>query len=472
MRASTYGRQSSGKAKSIAEQLEEGQRTKDEQGWTDAGDYTDGSSASRFGKLPGSGKNAGRSGWTAVSDAVNRGAIDVLILWESSRGDRTPETWFAFLSSCRTNGVSIHVIQHGRTYNLSNARDWKTLAEDGVNNAYEAELLSVRTKRGHAGAAKAGLPPGGPTPYGYKRTFDPDTGKRIGQVVSIPESLVVQQLFKDVSKGIPILRIAESLSEPSDPWDPSRVRRIARNPVYVAVRRHNGQEYAGQWEPIVDKKLFYDVQQVLSSPDRRITRPGRQKYLLTYLAVCDVCGEHLDHVKDSYRCSNRRKHCVSIQAAPLEAVITQLIVARLQKADAIAALMKTSPADTRAFEGELLEVKSRLEDIRRRVMAGTLSIETLEVAETQLPQRIAELETQIRQATIPPALRDMAGPDAQARWNAATLTAQRSVVQALCEIRVGKGGRGTRYANKQEVALRRLGASRWHGDDKTWGDYL
>ncbi|MEV4352601.1 recombinase family protein [Actinoplanes sp. NPDC049596] len=465
MRASTYGRQSSNKAKSIAEQLEAGTAAKEDNGWEDAGDYTDGRSASRYANPA-----KRRGGWAELLATVSQRDIDAVILWESSRGDRTLATWAAFLDSCRDNGVSIHVITHDMTYDLSNARHYKVLAEDGVASHYETDLLSIRTRRGHAGAAKAGLPPGGPTPYGYKRTFDPNTGKRLGQVVSIPESLVVQRIFKDISKGEPILKIAESLSKPSDPWTPSRVRGIARNPVYVALRRHNGQEYAGQWEPIVDKKLFYDVQQVLSSPDRRITRPGRQKHLLSYLGRCDVCGDHLDHVKDSYRCSNRRKHCVQIQAAPLEAVIERLVVTRLQQPDALAALVKPEGVQNMdAIKGDLAEARSRLQSFRQGAINGTVSIETLSMAETQLAQQISDLETQLKAATVPPALRDMAGPDAQERWNAATLTARRSVVQTLCEIRVGKGGAGTRYADKQAVALKRLSGSRWAGDSRTWG---
>jgi DNA invertase Pin-like site-specific DNA recombinase len=469
MRASTYGRQSSNKAKSIEEQLDAGHLVIDEQSWTNAGDYQDGRSASRFGTKV-------RGGWAQVlADVTKRDAsFDILILWESSRGDRTPETWFAFLTSCRENNVKLHIISHDRTYNLSNARDWKTLAEDGVNNAYESELLSIRTRRGHAGAAKKGLPPGGPTPYGYKRTFDENTGKRLGQVPDTKVTKIVIKIFKDISQGKTIMGIANALNaslSPERPWTPNRVRNLAKNPVYVAVRRHKGMEHPGQWEPIVDKKLFYSVQGVLSQPERRVTRPGRQKYLLSYLARCEPCGSYLEHVKTWYRCSSPQ-HCVNIPSVELDAAITQLVIARLQQDDAMEALAKSGQegaGNRGTLEGEIAQLETRLKEFRAKAIKGLVSIETLNMAEETLTADILRLKQQLRQQSVPAVVLEMAGPDAEARWEAATLIARRAVINALCEIRIAGGFKGTRFADREKLTLKRLRPSRWHGDTRTLG---
>ena len=147
MRAGVYGRQSAAKEKSISEQLELGEERAGDQGWTLAAKYRDGRSASRFGKQA-------RGGWAQVWADVKAKAFEVLILWESSRGDRTAATWLAFLDDCRDAGLRIHVIKDDRTYDLRNARDWKTLAEDGISNAYESEMISARVLRGQKGSAK------------------------------------------------------------------------------------------------------------------------------------------------------------------------------------------------------------------------------------------------------------------------------------------------------------------------------
>lgn len=459
--AAVYGRQSSNKTKSISEQLAEGHKVISAERWKHAGDYQDGRSASRFSTKP-------RGGWREVVLAVQSGAFNVLVLWESSRGDRTPESWFAFLSSCRETGVRIHVITHDRTYDLRVARDWKILAEDGVSNAYETEVLSIRTKRGHAGAAAKGLPAGGPTPYGYKRTFDPNTGKRLGQVISEPEASVVRDIFRRVAEGHPILAIANDLSASvklSKPWTRHDVRRIVRNPAYVALRSHNGTTHQGTWEAIVDEGLFYAAQNVLNQPGRTITRPGRQKHLLSYLAMCE-CGRFLEQAVDTYRCSGPR-HCVSIPKEIADATVSRMVTGRLSKPDAYKELISTDDKSIQANQGALLRLKARLEEARMKAARGELSFESLTVIETALVAEIETTERKARVISLPLPLRDMLEPgtDVRQRWEDATVVAQRAVIKALCDIRIGKGTPG------RKSDFRRLGASRWRNDQKTWADY-
>jgi site-specific DNA recombinase len=471
-RAAVYGRQSSNKAKSIGEQLDLGHRVVIAEGWKHAGDYQDGRSASRFATKP-------RGQWKEVVLAVQAGRFDILVLWESSRGDRTPEDWFAFLSSCRQTGTRIHVITHDRTYDLKNARDWKTLAEDGVNNAYEAELLSVRVRRGHAGAAAAGLPPGGVAPYGYKRTFDPGTGERLGQVISEPEAAVVREIFKRVSKNETIVSIARDLEgrlKDGSAWTPKRVRTIARNHAYVALRRLNGAEYQGVWKPIVPPKLFYAAQQVLHDPKRSTTRPGRQVHLLTYLARCAVCEERIDYSGGRYRCAGP-KGCISAVESEMDDAVRTIVLARLTQPDAVKALAmadREGVENVNTLEDEIAKLKNDLNTWRLSAASGKTSPDSLAVIETGIAGQIQELENKARRMVLPPALVDLLErpeADVPKRWDAATVQARRSVLEAICDIRISKGKGGRRTAAQIRMSYLRLGNSRWHGDEKTWSDY-
>lgn len=463
-RAAVYGRQSSGKEKSIDEQLLAGHLVIDQEGWEHAGDYQDGKSASRFGTKV-------RGGWAEVMNSVaNSDSIDVLILWESSRGDRTPETWFAFLSACRTSNVRIHVITHDRTYNLSNGRDWKTLAEDGVNNAYESEVISVRTRRGHAGAAVKGLPPGGPTPFGYRRTFDPATGKRLGQVPDTAQAVLVQHLFSGVSNGEPLTAIANRLNATETRWGvwtPSRIRRMVHNRSYVALRTHNGIEHQGQWEPIVDEAVYYAALKVISDPARRKTRPGRQKHLLTYLGSCGVCGTFLEYAAGYYRCSSV-KHCVSMPKDVADTAIRAHVIGRLKQPDALKALQDSDDKDIQRAENEVVSLKRELADWRNKAAKRLVTAESFIAIEPGLLEGIQEAEQRAHTLAVPLVLREMlAGVgEIDTRWDSATVVAQRTVIKALAEIRVGRGKPG----RTNRSTYKRLGPSRWHGDTRTWAE--
>src|SRR5690349_10188493 len=123
--ALTYGRQSLGNDKSIAEQLELGVKRCAAEGWDHAGEYSDRISASRYATKQ-------RDDWPRLLDALTRPDVGVLWLWETSRGDRKLSSWAAMLETCRDKSVKIFVETHGRLYDMANARDWRTLADDGV----------------------------------------------------------------------------------------------------------------------------------------------------------------------------------------------------------------------------------------------------------------------------------------------------------------------------------------------------
>src|SRR5271165_2238762 len=126
---------------SIEDQEDRGRESCAEHGWRVAGILSEEKSASRYGKKE-------RGDWAELLRLVGAGEAPILVLWESNRGDRTLTTWSAFLDLCRDKGTRIYIISHERLYNPANHRDWKTLAEDGVNNAYFSEQLSAVVRRG------------------------------------------------------------------------------------------------------------------------------------------------------------------------------------------------------------------------------------------------------------------------------------------------------------------------------------
>jgi site-specific DNA recombinase len=463
-RASVYARQSSNKTKSINEQLAAGQQVVTDQGWTLASSYSDGSSASRYAKTI-------RGGWEAVIADLKQGTFDVLVLWEASRGDRTPETWLAFLSVCRKNKVSIHVITDDHTYNLSRARDWKTLANAGVDSAYETELLSIRVKRGHAGAAASGRPSMGLAPYGYRRVYDPMTGKLTGQQPHEPEATIVREVITRVSQGEAISSIANDLNRRGVPtgaqgWYRARVRSMATNRAYVALRVLNGTTFKGEWEAIADEATFYAAQRVLEAPGRKVSRPGRQKHLLSYLAS-SPCGGLLCVVRNTYRCS--ADSCVSASKGAMDLIVTDMVIARLSQPDAYEVLAHSDDEAVKRAQGQIHELKNRLDEWRASAAKGETSPASLAVIESELEQQITTAEDQVVRSSVPPALQDMLSPgtDVRERWEAASLPARRAVIRAVAEVRLAKASR--RGLGGQE--LQRLGGSSWVGDAKTWADY-
>ena len=51
------------------------------------------------------------------------------------------------LEDRRDRAVRIYVETHGRLYDMANSRDWRTLADDGVDNEAETNKTSERCGR-------------------------------------------------------------------------------------------------------------------------------------------------------------------------------------------------------------------------------------------------------------------------------------------------------------------------------------
>jgi site-specific DNA recombinase len=465
--AGVYGRQSRNKAKSIAEQITAGIGVVAENGWQLANTYQDGSSASRYARQ-------GRDDWQRVLDDIAAGRLTVLILWEASRGDRTLTTWSGLLDLCREHGVQIYVISDERLYDPRKPRDWKTLATAGVDSAGESDLISVRVRRGHAGAAAAGRPSHGRTPFGYVRRYDTHTGELVGQEVDPETAPIVREIFARIAKGEAVSAIAHDFNDRgvrtvgAVKWYRTRVRDIATNPAYLGRRVYNSEITDGMWPALVDADDWRTAQRILSDPARVTTRPGRAVHLLSYLGTCGPCGAALTAVRGRYRCLERG--CVTIIQRETDDLVERMVFARARQADVYERLRQAG-ADTdkaaSAAQDEVDALAARLEEWRLSGARGETSPASLAVIEADLSAQIRTAQRRVAVAQIPPELRLILEPgvDVRVRWDAAPMAARRRIVAYMATITVGPGVPGS-----PTFDFWRLGGSRWAGDPQTWGE--
>lgn len=447
-RAVVYGRQSRGKLKSIRDQIAECTADVAGQGWILAGTYQDGTSASRYARKV-------RDDWGRVLGEVDAGSFDFLVLWESSRGDRDAETWLGLLRRCRDHGVQIRVQSHGRTYNMSNPRDWKSLAEDGVASHYETDLLSIRVKRGVAASAVAGRPPMGFAPYGYRRVYDKRTGALARQESHPEHAKVVVEVFERVARAEPVSVIVRDLNARDIPapkggqWRRMALRDMCLNPAYVGQRKHQGHVYPAEWPAIVAPADYAAARRILEDPERVEKygkgRPGRQVHLLTYLAECE-CGSPISARATYYLC--RQKGCVSIGREKVDAFVREVMIERLSRPDIHSRLKRadeTAGAELAAAEGEVTTLEEQLDKWRLSAALDETSPASLAVIERQLTGKIDALQARITAGSAPLELRAFVEPkaDVRERWDSSQLAAKRSAIRTLLTVTIvpSPGGR-------------------------------
>jgi site-specific DNA recombinase len=427
-------------------------------GWVIVQRYSDPNvSASRF-------SDQVRKNWEKLLADLKAGQFDVLVLWESSRGDRKAPEWLALLALCRQHNVLIHVIEDRRTYDMTIRRDWKNLAEDGIDNADDSEKTSGRVRRDMDDAARAGKPHG-IVAYGYERVYHPKTRTLIEQRIVPDQAAVVKEIIRRVSEAVPVITIQADLNRRGIPapnggqWTRGSVRRVATNPVYIARRYYYEETLPVNCPAIVDEVSFFGAQRVLSDPQRTTTRPGSQKWLLSYLAKCGACGSVMQtrqcRTRSSrYQCQER--YCAAIEVTWLDNLVTRLVInymatpqpyRKLAQANDEAMLEARAEVERLVSEQDEYKALGKAGKMKPAVVAEMVAaLEGQQAAAEQRVERAASLPTvawQLADAANPEDAEDQRVRDVRARWDCYEVATQREIVKALFEvtIRPAKQGR-------------------------------
>ena len=485
-RAGVYGRNSKGDGASIEDQLDLGCKTCAAQGWTLAGKYSDDSSASRY-------RSKDRDDWTRLLADLAAGHLDVLVLWKSARGSRDAIEWLNMLDGCRQRGTLIHVMADHHTYDPRNVdRDWEALATDGIKSASYSDYLSRDVRRGTLAAAAEGRPHGRVT-YGYERTYSPGTGKMTGQRPG-PNAAIVQEIFEKIAAHTPINAIERDLRQRRLPsptgvqWRRTTIRNMVTNVAYIGLRRHvirdkdtgsvvSDQVHPAPWPPLVDEARFYDVQALLGDKDRKTTRPGAARHLLSYIATAP-CGGTMQGQdsrrrtgQDRYGCG--RDGCVSVCRNDADRVVQAFILARVRQCGPS---LLADPGDPSAL-AEAGRLRAQLEAARRshaRPDGLGISTESLAMTERALIPAIADADRRGRPVRASGALGELVGADdVTAVWAGLDMAARREVVRTLADVRVGPTTRTGRIGRGEDRLMRaaaRLGGSTWAGSPTPWSE--
>lgn len=484
--ADFYGRKSNNdQGQSVAGQLAEFEEDCEDQGLTPGRIFSDPDrSASRYARRP-------RPDFGQLMEHIRSGNCQMLSMWESSRGSRDEIEWFSLLRLCRQQNVPIRIISHDRTYNMGVRRDWRSLADDGVDSADESEKISERTLRGKRKAAKEGRPTGR-LPFGWTRVYD-DRRRFVKQVPHPEQAPIVREIITDLANGKPAGQIAASLNErgiptpqkPCEPdcerdhrhfppdmrWTDRQVRQLAIRRHYAGRRIHQGQDVGeGKWDPLVDPKVWQAAYNRLTANSSMNNDP-RVSHWLTGAVKCSECGHGLRSGSrkpghNAYQCRNC--YAVSASARGLEGFLEPLILARLRRPDGLA-VFRPEPDDTQLDQARQEEaaLREHLKGFYKLAgKPGGISPAGLAEVEAELLPQIKAAEAKVRRLATPPALSRFADVDVAGEWDVLDARARREVVCALADVVLLPGGQG----GGPRFDPSRLGPSRWSGDDRTWGE--
>ena len=237
-------------------------------------------------------------------------------------------------------GKIIYLLDTGKITELKFPTFWCDTTPQGKfmlsiafsQSKYYVDNLSENIKRGHRNKVKDGIWPQ-MAPLGYVNV------KGKGIVVDIENAKLIKKTFEAYATGNFTLRqLREKFNalglqrKSGKELAVSNYQQILRNPVYTGMIKFNGEIYEGKHEPIITKKLFDSVQEVMIKKSKPHSK-GLKPYLYRGFFHCGECNCFITTEKQKcyhyLRCTKRKNPCS--QPYIREEIITSQIAEHIKK---------------------------------------------------------------------------------------------------------------------------------------------
>ena len=256
-------------------------------------------------------KEPGRIVFGEMLDRIEKGEAQGILAWHPDRLAR----------NSIDGGKIIYLLDTGKILDLKFPTFWFDSTPQGKfmmniafgQSKYYIDNLSENIKRGHRAKLRKGIWPNF-APLGYSnnpktRAIDIDSEK----------TPLVRKAFELYATGEYTLKAVAIILEQAglrsykgNVLSVSCVQRMLQNPIYYGVFSFNGEIYDGTHEPIISKKLFDSVQQVMSNRGKK-KRKRKHEFAFSGLMKCGNCNCLITAEKQKghhyYRCTKKKQKC-------------------------------------------------------------------------------------------------------------------------------------------------------------------
>ncbi|MGJ0389029.1 recombinase family protein [Microbacterium sp. CGR1] len=358
----------------------------------------------------------------------------------------------------------------------------------------ESEVKAERRVFANADRRAQGVPTSGRVPYGYSwvpTKVRLERGTIEAYELDAERAPDVRRIYDEFLAGVPLGSIARDLTlsgrrtvptkrHPEGvPFTPTTLRRILMSPYYAALLplpREGGGAYdqrditrdscvEGAWPAIVTPDEWAEAKSRLEHPERKTSPGPTRRWLLSGLALCGVCKQPIragggERGVHSYRCGSMA-HFMR-RGVPLDDFVERLVVARLERPDAIDLLVDRERPDVDALRAERRRLEVSLRELGDDHDDGLVGRAEYQRRLKRLNSRVAELDGKLQAGANVEPLRDLVGAtDVRRAWDALPLGRKRAVLEALLIIEVHSVGQGNRR-NMSDEAMARTLTITWH----------
>lgn len=385
-----------------------------------------------------------RPGYQDLLRAIEDGEVDAVLAWHTDRLHRSPTELETWIGVCDRRDTPTHTVQAG-PLDLATPAGRLVARQLGAVARYEVEHAGARARAAKAQLAASGQWRGGPRPYGYESD---------GMTVREDEAEVVRGLYRELLAGASLRGVTQRLNESGrvtstgKTWRTRGVKQILLRARNAGLVETGGEIVArATWPAIIDEDTWRAVRALLSDPARWPAPPAR-RWMLSGLVRCWKCGQTVACTLSSrtaihvYSCRDR--HC-GRHAEHLDRYVSDLVVARLSRADAVEALTAARDADdqTGALYERLDALRARLDGLAAMYAEGSIDAAQLAAGTRTLRERIEAVERQLTETPRGEALAGVVGSeDIRQAWESLPLDRKRAIIATLMTVTLKPARKG------------------------------
>lgn len=250
--------------------------------WNVVGTYTD----------PGfSGSNMNRPALTKMLSDINKGRIDVVLVYKLDRLSRSQRDTLYMIEDLFLKH-DVDFVSMTENFNTSTPLGKLMI---GIMSAFaqlEREQIRERMQIGLDARAKEGYYHGGPyAPIGYEY-------KNGDLVINEYEAMQVRKIYDLVFSGMPIYSVYKYMvrhgyTHKYGTWRDSSIRSCLSSIIYTGKVTWKGETYDGRHESIIDPETFERMQKLLINRTKQEgfrKNPFQRTTLLGGIIFCGKCG--------------------------------------------------------------------------------------------------------------------------------------------------------------------------------------
>lgn len=419
----------------MTRQLEDCRTLAEQRGWTIVGEFTDNDISALRGKP--------RPRYRELIDMVDAGGVDRIIVWHLSRLVRNRRERAEAIEKLAAARVALVAVK-GPELDLTTASGRMLAGILGEVDTAESEVKAERVARAALQRAQEGRA-NGTIPYGWRRQYVTDAQGRITSSYDEEhpeEADIVRGIVRSLLSGVSIREVTKDLNDRGllspygKVWRGSSVRKVALRPGNAALRVHQGAVIGpAAWPALIKLDEHERVTALLSAPERRRSRDGARRHLLSYgIGRCGVCAGILRVITRAghpmYACDSNRG-CVGRRQEWVDQLVTDVVAERLVRSDAAELLVGDDDGAARTA-AEVERIRGRLNKAADDYAEDRIDGEQLARITARLRPELEEAAARARAAAPAPAapfVADLlAAEDVSAAWNELTITQQRTVL--------------------------------------------